>query len=127
MNAFVGTFIGSPAMNLVRSQLVAENGHVQVSIGDAPLRLPQTVLEQRRGLQDRVGYDVIVGIRPEDIEDAALAASNGSATLDVKVALAESTGAEVIAHFPVKAEEPEISSRTTASWPGNRRPPARRR
>ena len=105
MNAFVGTFIGSPAMNLVRSRLVAENGHVQVSIGDAPLRLPQTVLEERRGLEDRVGYDVIVGIRPEDIEDAALAASpNGSTTLDVEVALAESTGAEVIAHFPVKAE-----------------------
>ena len=105
VNAFVGTFIGSPAMNLVQSRLVAENGHVQVSIGDAPLPLPQTVLEQRRGLEDRVGYDVIVGIRPEDIEDAALAASpNGSLTLDVEVALAESTGAEVIAHFPVKAE-----------------------
>jgi multiple sugar transport system ATP-binding protein len=105
VNAFVATFIGSPAMNLVRSRLVAENGHVEVSIGDAPLRLPRSVLEQRPGLQDRVGYDVIVGIRPEDIEDAALAVSpNGSAKLDVHVALAESTGAEVIAHFPVKAE-----------------------
>src|SRR5262249_7701560 len=103
MNMFVGTFIGSPAMNLVRSQLVAENGSLHVAVGEATLRLPPTVLEQRRGLQDRIGHDVIVGIRPEDIEDAALIASpNGSATLDVRVALAESTGAEVIAYFPVK-------------------------
>jgi multiple sugar transport system ATP-binding protein len=105
VNMFVGTFIGSPAMNLVRSRLVAENGHVQVAVGEATLRLPQPLLEQRRGLQDRVGYDVIVGIRPEDIEDAALVASpNGSATLDVRVALAESTGADVIAYFPIRAE-----------------------
>jgi len=105
VNMFVGTFIGSPAMNLVRSRLVAENGSVHVDVGEATLRLPQSVLAERRGLQERVGYDVIVGIRPEDIEDAALVASpNGHATLDVKVALAESTGAEVIAYFPIKAE-----------------------
>jgi multiple sugar transport system ATP-binding protein len=104
VNMFVGTFIGSPAMNLVRSRLVAENGSVHVAVGEATLRLPQTVLAQRRGLQDQVGRDVIVGIRPEDIADASLASTNGSATLDVQVALTESTGAEVIAHFPVKAE-----------------------
>src|SRR5215510_8026330 len=46
-NAFVGSFIGSPAMNLVRSRLVAENGHVQVAIGDAVLRVPERVLDQR--------------------------------------------------------------------------------
>jgi len=124
VNAFVGAFIGSPAMNLVRSRLVAENGHVQVSIGEALLRLPQTVLEERRGLQDRVGYDVIVGIRPEDIEDAALAASpNGAATLDVKVALAESTGAEVIAHFPVKAESAVEQSRERRELAGRQAAP----
>jgi multiple sugar transport system ATP-binding protein len=105
LNAFVATFIGSPAMNLVRSQLVAENGAVLVHVGDTPLTVPRSVLEQRRSLQEQVGREVIVGIRPEDIEDAALVSSpNGVATMDVDVALAESTGAEVIAYFPVKAE-----------------------
>ncbi len=105
VNVFVATFIGSPAMNLVRTPLVAENGGLQVAIGEATLRLPDSVLQERTGLQDRVGYDVVVGIRPEDIEDAALlGAQNGRATLDVRVALAESTGAEVIAYFPVDAE-----------------------
>jgi multiple sugar transport system ATP-binding protein len=104
-NAFVATFIGSPAMNLVRSRLVAENGSVAVNVGETAVKLPPSVLERRRSLQEHVGRDVIVGIRPEDIEDAALVTSpNGAATLDVQVALAESTGAEVIAYFPVKAE-----------------------
>jgi CHAD domain-containing protein/energy-coupling factor transporter ATP-binding protein EcfA2 len=75
-------------------------------------------------VQDRVGYDVIVGIRPEDIEDAALAASpNGSATLDVEVALAESTGAEVIAHFPVKAEGAVEQSRERRELAGRQAAP----
>jgi multiple sugar transport system ATP-binding protein len=83
----------------------AENGGLQVVIGDTSLRLPDSVLRARSGLQDRAGHDVVVGIRPEDIEDAALLGSqNGRATLDVRVALVESTGAEVIAHFPVDAE-----------------------
>jgi multiple sugar transport system ATP-binding protein len=104
-NAFVATFIGSPAMNLVRSRLEAENGAVVVRIGETAVTLPPSVLEQRRGLQEQFGRDVIVGVRPEDIEDAALVSSpNGAATMDVRVALAESTGAEVIAYFPVKAE-----------------------
>jgi multiple sugar transport system ATP-binding protein len=104
-NAFVATFIGSPAMNLVRSRLEAENGAVVVRIGETAVTLPPSVLEQRRGLQEQFGRDVIVGVRPEDIEDAALvSSSNGAATMDVHVALAESTGAEVIAYFPVKAE-----------------------
>jgi len=105
VNMFVAGFIGSPAMNLVRSQLVADNGSVHVSVGEARLRVPESVLDERRGLRDSIGGDVIVGIRPEDIEDAALTGSqNGRPTLDVRVALVESTGAEVIAHFPVRAE-----------------------
>ena len=105
LNASSRGFIGSPAMNFVRSQLVAENGAVLVRVGETPLTVPRSVLEQRRGLQEQVGREVIIGIRPEDIEDAALVSSpNGVATMDVEVALAESTGAEVIAYFPVKAE-----------------------
>ena len=47
---------------------------------------------------------MIVGLRPEDIEDAALVTTeNGAATFDVDVSLAEAMGAELIAHFPVDA------------------------
>jgi multiple sugar transport system ATP-binding protein len=122
---FVATFIGSPAMNLVRSPLVAENGDVRVRIGDAALRLPRDVLDRHPSLQQHVGRDVVVGIRPEDVEDAALLPSpNGAAILDVRVALAESTGAEVIAYFPVHTANGEatltarLSPRTRAETGG---------
>ena len=42
-----------------------------------------------------------MGIRPEDIEDAALVPSANGASLPVQVTLAEALGAEVIAHFPL--------------------------
>ena len=107
---FVATFIGSPAMNVVRSPLVAENGDLSVRIGQAALRLPPAVLDRRPGLRERIGRDVVLGIRPEDVEDAALLpAPNGRALLDVKVTLAESTGAEVIAYFPVQDGNGELT------------------
>jgi multiple sugar transport system ATP-binding protein len=57
-----------------------------------------------------MGRDVVLGIRPEDVEDAALLSSpNGALTLDVQVALAESTGAEVIAYLPVQTGNGEVT------------------
>src|SRR5438105_6934796 len=107
---FVATFIGSPAMNVVRSPLVAENGDLSVRIGQAALRLPPAVLDRRPGLRERIGRDVVLGIRPEDVEDAALLpVPNGRALLDVKVTLVESTGAEVIASFPVRDANGELT------------------
>ena len=71
-NVFVGGFIGSPAMNLApraaRRRERARAGRPR----RRALRLPQTVLEQRPALDDQSDGSVIVGIRPEDIEDAAL-------------------------------------------------------
>jgi multiple sugar transport system ATP-binding protein len=55
-------------------------------------------------LSDYTGRDVIVGVRPEDLEDAAFVPSANGCCLDVRVSLAEPMGAEVIAHFPVAAE-----------------------
>jgi multiple sugar transport system ATP-binding protein len=102
-NLFVAGFIGSPAMNLLHGRLVHEDGKTAVVLGDVKLALASGVLERRPQLAGRVGSDVIVGIRPEDIEDAALGPSANGATLDVRVTLAEPLGAEVIAHFPVAA------------------------
>ena len=105
VNVFVAGFIGSPAMNLVRSKLTASNGDVYAQLGETSMKLPHALLDARPGLANHVGRNVILGIRPEDIEDAALASSpNGHSSMDVRVALAEPMGAEVIAHFPIEAE-----------------------
>jgi multiple sugar transport system ATP-binding protein len=101
VNLFVAAFIGSPAMNLVHSRLAAEDGAVTAECGQTLLRLPQSLLERRPKLAEYLGGPVILGIRPEDIEDAALVPSANGAALDVDCRLAEPLGAEVIAHFPL--------------------------
>jgi multiple sugar transport system ATP-binding protein len=58
---------------------------------------------------------VIVGVRPEDFEDAAFAPSSNGCSLDVRVSLAEPMGAEVIAHFPLAAEPFGASSSVAAA------------
>jgi multiple sugar transport system ATP-binding protein len=113
VNAFVAGFIGSPSMNLVHSQLTERDGALHATFGPASLRIPDSVLANRPALRGYAGKPVIVGIRPEDIEDAALAASPNGATLDVEISLAEPMGAEVIAHFPIAAK-PLVTSTAQA-------------
>ena len=109
-NTFVAGFIGSPAMNLLRTRLTAgDAGTLSVELGDAVLPLPRSVLSRRSGLARHVGADVIVGIRPEDIEDAALLPSANGTTLPVRVTLAEALGAEVIAHFPLAGDTEPVA------------------
>jgi multiple sugar transport system ATP-binding protein len=100
-NLFVAGFVGSPAMNLVRTRLVAEGGELAVELGGKMLRLPREVLARRPRLGEYAGTELIVGVRPEDIEDATLIPSSNGSTLEVRVLLAETMGAEVIAHFPL--------------------------
>jgi multiple sugar transport system ATP-binding protein len=96
-NLFVASFIGSPAMNFVLVTLETDDAGLFVRLSDA--RLPV----RRPGLAERVGQELVLGIRPEDFEDAAVAHSS-DAELDVIVALAEPLGAEVIAHFRIDAK-----------------------
>jgi multiple sugar transport system ATP-binding protein len=118
-NLFVAGFIGSPAMNLVRSRLTREDGAVYVRLGDTKLRVPDSVLARRPRLRDHVGEELIVGIRPEDIEDAAFVPSANGFALDVRVSLAEPMGAEVIAHFPIAAESVADSETVLAARGGD--------
>jgi multiple sugar transport system ATP-binding protein len=104
-NLFVAGFIGSPAMNLLRSRLVAENGSVYAELGAAKLPLPRSLLESRGVLEEYVDQPLILGIRPEDIEDAVYVPNReADHGFDVQVSLAESMGSEVIVHFPLAAE-----------------------
>jgi multiple sugar transport system ATP-binding protein len=103
VNLFVAGFIGSPAMNLLRARLTDEGDTLSLELGGTTLNLPSSVLAERPRLADYRGADVILGIRPEDIEDAALMPSVNGRRLDVRVTLAEALGAEVIAHFPLAA------------------------
>ncbi len=99
VNLFVAEFIGSPAMNIV--QVGLKGGRVRLS--DQELVVPESVLAARPGLKAYDGREVVLGIRPEDIEDAAFA-RNGSGRLTVEVDIREDMGSEVFAHFAVDAK-----------------------
>jgi multiple sugar transport system ATP-binding protein len=104
VNLFVAEFIGSPAMNLVGADLVRVDGRAFAQLGDQRLLLDEQVLAGHPGLARREGTRVIMGIRPEDMEDASLVADAPperrlSATVDIR----EDMGAEVFVHFGIAA------------------------
>jgi multiple sugar transport system ATP-binding protein len=99
-NLFVAAFIGSPAMNVVDATLERVGDDFEVVFGAARLTVDPSVLVARPALGRYVGRRIALGIRPEDIEDAALvpdtpASRRFSALLDVR----EDMGSEVFLHF----------------------------
>ena len=103
-NRFVAGFIGSPAMNMVTGRLTSANGRLSVGFGELSLAVANEVVAERPALQAYEGRDVVVGIRPEDIEDEAFAAGAGDESTIVSLCrLREALGSEVLVHFPVAA------------------------
>ena len=104
-NLFVAEFIGSPAMNLVVAELVRTDGDVWVQFGEHRLRLDPSTLEARPALAGFEGREVVVGIRPEDMEDAAvLHEARPGRRLSVLCDIREDMGSEVYAHFNIAAK-----------------------
>jgi multiple sugar transport system ATP-binding protein len=110
VDLFVAGFIGSPAMNLVRAQLRASNGSLVAEVGSRKLELPASTVPA--SVAARAGGEVIVGIRPEHLEDAEFSGpANGRIVLEAPVTLAEPVGAEVIAHFEL--DTPPVLTKDT--------------
>jgi multiple sugar transport system ATP-binding protein len=96
INLFVAGFIGSPAMNFLSGTL--EEGKLRTSLGDFPL----SDQLRREAESVKAGRQVIVGIRPENFEDATLVSPDlrdkgisFRATIDV----VESLGSDVFVYF----------------------------
>jgi multiple sugar transport system ATP-binding protein len=108
LNLFVGGFIGSPAMNMLDAQIQQSNGDITAQIGDQAITLGSETLDQRPALRDYVGKSVIIGIRPEDLEDAALeTGAPDNRTLTGRLELREALGSEIMAHFAIRAAHAE--------------------
>jgi multiple sugar transport system ATP-binding protein len=104
LNLFVAGFIGSPSMNLVEATLEGGNGSMTVAAGNQKIALGDETLSSRPALESFAGKAVILGIRPEDLEDAELAADASSERmLTGDVQLTEALGSEVMVHFTIEA------------------------
>ena len=104
-NLFVAAFIGSPAMNLVEA-VVADG---RVSFAGIELPLARTPCGTAT---------VILGIRPEAFEDAALA-DPGLPTIDVDVLVLEELGSDTHVIFPIDA--PRVEAEDIGRPPTTRR------
>jgi multiple sugar transport system ATP-binding protein len=104
LNLFVGGFIGSPAMNMVEATLERSNGGYSAQVGSQRLALAEDVVSSRPVLKSYEGRPVVLGIRPELMEDATLAPDvPGDRRLRGKVQLREALGSEIMVHFVIDA------------------------
>jgi multiple sugar transport system ATP-binding protein len=110
-NLFVAGFIGSPAMNMLEAELERGNGARALRFGESRIKVSEDVLDKHGGLRAFEGRKVLVGIRPEDLEDAAVAGGSAEGrTIAAEVDIREDMGSEVYLHFaldapPVRAEQ----------------------
>jgi len=104
VNLFVAGFIGSPAMNMVEASLTRSDGSAVVEFGGYRLGLPDQVFAARPDLKRYEGKRVILGLRPEDMEDTALVPdAPEDRRVRATVELREALGADILVHFKVKA------------------------
>jgi len=106
LNLFVAGFIGSPAMNFMGGTL--EENSLRTHLGDVPL-----TGELRHALDGaRNRRDVIVGIRPENFEDAALVSADvrpKGITFRATIDVLESMGSDVFVYF-TKGEDSGVNA-----------------
>jgi multiple sugar transport system ATP-binding protein len=105
VNLFVGGFIGSPAMNMIEATLERADGGLVARAGSQSIALGDDALAEHPRLKDYAGKSIVLGIRPEDLEDASLASdSPADRRLKGKVVLREALGSDLMVHFVVDAK-----------------------
>jgi multiple sugar transport system ATP-binding protein len=96
-NTFVAAFLGAPPMNMVDAEVaVGDNGQLVADFSGNKLPLPDL-----KGLKERVGSQVIVGIRPEFVE---VAEDDQENQVRVDVDLIETLGSEALIHASLNGD-----------------------
>jgi len=113
VNLFVAGFIGSPAMNFASARLVRDDGAAVVFAGHR-LAVPDSLLAARPGLDGFFDRELILGIRPSDFEDAALA-EPAWPRMPVRTTVTEELGSEINVIFGIDAPPVQHASITQAA------------
>jgi multiple sugar transport system ATP-binding protein len=103
VNLFVGGFIGSPAMNMLDATVQRTNGTVSLKLSDdQSLEVDRACLAAHPALTAYEGRTVVLGIRPETLEEASLARDTpATRRLKGRVELREALGSELMVHVAV--------------------------
>ena len=93
-------------MNLLEARLEQQDGRVEAAIGDQRIVLDPELLSNKPALRSFEGRDVVLGIRPEALEDAQVASdAPADRRLKGEVELREALGSEVQAHVSINGRQ----------------------
>ena len=103
VNLFVAGFMGSPSMNLVEAMIYKDGERLTATVGVDTLTIHEEALASHPDIRNYDGRKVIMGIRPESLEDAAIATDTpADRRIHGKVVLTEALGSEILAHIGIE-------------------------
>jgi multiple sugar transport system ATP-binding protein len=105
LNAFVAGFIGSPAMNMLEGTVERRGGILEIVSGDVRIELGEQTLADHPGVEAYENRSIVLGIRPESLQDAALVDDGRGPRVRGHAELREALGSEVLVHFSVAAHQ----------------------
>jgi len=100
INRFVAGFIGSPAMNIMKSTIREQDGRLLADEGDFAITLDEKLSDVMRHYK---GKDVLIGIRPEDMVVTDKPQEGLSVTTRVEVV--EPLGSEILLYVSTKQHQ----------------------
>ena len=115
-NVFVAGFMGSPQMNLINAKVVQSGEDVVLIFGGNTVKLPEGKAQKliEAGYVDTT---VIMGIRPEDLNDSeVIINANPDCVIEATIRVYELLGAEVFLYFDIDEVNctARVNPRTTA-------------
>ena len=103
-NLFVAGFIGAPAMNLREARLDNTAGEWSLEMGEIRIPLARGILEKKRSLAGYEGKNVVIGIRPEAMDDATVTGKKEHPIFSAVTELTEALGSDLLVHFHMDAK-----------------------
>jgi len=101
VNLFVAGFIGSPAMNMVNAKLESTPTGMYATFANERLLVDQAAVDRHPGLAERVGDELVMGIRPGNFEAESVTGPAPDRTVTATVSVAEILGSETFVHFEI--------------------------
>lgn len=100
VDLFVAGFVGAPAIGLLRGRLISSGDWAGFTIGSRVLPLWRPVPAELRG---SMGRELILGLRPNDVQDSRETRDAGTVTLPATAAVVERLGSETLVTLTVDA------------------------
>ena len=99
VNMFVAGFIGSPQMNFINATLDKDGDKIVAKFNGFAINVPAEKNVDKK-LDEYVGKDVVIGVRPEDIyDDEESLAKYADGVISAKVEVTELMGAEIFLYL----------------------------